>query len=108
MLARGRSSVRLNVSGRHLAGTIACLAALALAALGRPAAAALLGAMFVGINARLYSLLLRRGGVRAVTGGFVLHVLHSGIALLAAPLGLLLFARDRARSAPQAGEAASA
>ncbi len=108
MLARGRSSVRLNVSGRHLAGTIACLAALALAVLGRPAAAALLGAMFVGINARLYSLLLRRGGVRAVTGGFVLHVLHSGIALLAAPLGLLLFARDRARSAPQAGEAASA
>ena len=108
MLARGRSSVRLNVSGRHLAGTAACLAALALAALGRPAAAALLGVLFVGINARLYRLLLRRGGVRAVAGGFFLHVLHSVVALLAAPLGLFLFARDRTRSAPQAGEAASA
>ena len=98
MLARGRSSVRLNVSGRHLAGTAACLGALGLAAARRRSAAALLGAFFVGINTRLYALLFRRGGVRAVAAGFVLHVLHSVIALIAAPVGLLMFARDRTRS----------
>ena len=95
MLARGRSPIRLNVSGRHLAGTIACLGALALAASGRFLPAALLAAGFVGINTRLYALLLRRGGLRAVVAGFGLHVLHSLIALVAAPAGLLAFVFSR-------------
>ena len=57
--------------------------------------AALLAAGFVGINTRLYALLLRRGGLRAVVAGFGLHVLHSLIALVAAPAGLLAFVFSR-------------
>jgi GT2 family glycosyltransferase len=94
MLARGRSSIRLNVSGRHLTGTAACLAALALAALGRPVPALAMAVVFVAVNARLYSLLLRHGGVLTAAAGFCLHVLHSVVALVAVPAGLLLFARE--------------
>jgi hypothetical protein len=101
MLARGRSSIRLNVSGRHLAGTIACLGALLFAALGRPVAALLLAVAFVAVNARLYGLLLRRGGPLTAAAGFCLHVVHSVVALVAAPAGLLLFARGLLRPAPR-------
>ena len=93
MLARGRSSFRLNVSARHLAGTVTCLAALALAATGRLVPAAVLLVAFVAVNARLYRLLLKRGGIPAAVAGFGLHVLHSVIALVAVPAGLVLFAR---------------
>ena len=93
MLARGRSSFRLNMSARHLAGTAVCLAALAAAATGRLQAAAVLLVLFVAVNAGLYRLLLRRGGVSAALAGFCLHVLHSVIALLAVPAGFVLFAR---------------
>lgn len=93
MLARGRSSFRLNVSARHLAGTALCLAALALAVAGAFAASALLLVLFVAVNGPLYRLLLRRGGIRAASAGFFLHVLHSVIALLAVPAGLVLFVR---------------
>lgn len=97
MLARGRTSFRLNVSARHLAGTVACLTALALAIAGQLAAAAALMVLFIAVNAGLYRLLVKRGGVPAAIAGFGLHVLHSVIALLAVPAGLFLYARHWAR-----------
>ena len=101
MLARGRSSVRLERERAPSGGHRRVPRGAGARGDRPPAAAALLGVLFVGINARLYGLLLRRGGVRAVAAGFVLHVLHSVIALLAAPAGLLLFARDRHAVAPR-------
>jgi GT2 family glycosyltransferase len=95
-LADGAASGALNLSARHRLSAVASLALVAavLARRGRLALAALV--LLAALNARFYTLLLRRGGPRLLASGVPLHVLHHlvGTAALGTALAAHL-ARDR-------------
>lgn len=96
LLIRHRTGTSsLNLGWRHRFSALASIAAVAAAALRRPTAAfaALVG--LVALNRGFYELLLRKRGVRGFTAGVGLHVLHHLTAIVAVPLGVLRYLRER-------------
>jgi Glycosyl transferase family 2 len=96
-LEAGRSSAALNLAWRHRLGALAAVATVAAAAARRPVAATAALGCLVGLNARFYSLLRRRGGLRLALAGVPLHVLHHLVSVTAAAAGAVGHALERGR-----------
>lgn len=50
---------------------------------------------FIWLNRRFYLLLVRKCGWRQAAAGIPLHVLHHLIAIMAVPVGVAVYLRDR-------------
>jgi Glycosyl transferase family 21 len=83
-----RSSGALNLSPRHQASALAWVAGAAALVARRPVAAGACAALLVGLNARFYGLLARRGGPGLVAAGIPLHALHHLVGAASAPAGV--------------------
>jgi Glycosyl transferase family 2 len=98
-LEAGRSSAALNLAWRHRLSALASLVAVVAAIARRPLAAAGAVGALVALNASLYALLRRRGGISLALIGLPLHVLHHLVSIVAALAGAVLHLRDSSRSA---------
>ncbi len=78
----------LNLSPRHLAGTVASLTAIGGVLARRPRATALGLAALLGLNAGLYALIWRRRGPAQAAAALILHPIHHLTAAAAGAVGL--------------------
>jgi GT2 family glycosyltransferase len=97
VLDRGPRAARLNLRGSHGLAAAAFTLSLAAALLGKRRVAAPLLAAYLAINARFYSLILKRGGRRNAAAAVALHAVHNVAALGSAPLGVFAYASERVR-----------
>jgi Glycosyl transferase family 2 len=97
ILERRGSTTALNLGWRHRLSALASVAG-ALAAVRRDVRGVIgAGAALVALNRSFYALLLRRGGARLALGGVVLHALHHLVSVVAVPVGVAVYLRDRLR-----------
>ena len=87
----GGGALNLAWGQRIAAGAAVAGAGAAMTGRGRLALAAL--AVMIAPNARFYTLLARRGGLRLALGGVPLHLLHHLTAAASVPAGVVLWAR---------------
>jgi hypothetical protein len=87
----------LNLSARHRASTLACVAAVGALVARRPLGAAGCGAVLIALNAGFYGLLARRGGPGLVAAGIPLHALHHLVGAASAPAGVAAHLMSRSR-----------
>jgi hypothetical protein len=99
MLDRGPQAAKLNLRGSHGLAAAAFTLGLGAAVLGRMRWAAPLAALYFAINTRFYELMLRRAGVQGAAAAVALLAVHNAAALGSAPLGVMAYVSDRARSA---------
>jgi hypothetical protein len=94
---RGEFPTDLNLAWRHRISALATAGALGAVLARKPRTAIALTGLQLGINAPLYSLLLRRRGPAEAAAGVGLHAIHQLTAVAAVPVGLAIYARDRGR-----------
>jgi GT2 family glycosyltransferase len=94
LLRERRGGTALNLGWRHRLSALASLLLVGGLLVRRPRAALLALMGLLVLNRQLYVLLARRGGVRLLCAGIVLHVVHQLTAVAAVPAGVAAHLRE--------------
>jgi hypothetical protein len=97
MIARRQLGTELNLGWTHRASALLSVGGLAALAARRGSLASANAVGLVALNADLYRLLARRGGVRLALAGPALHVLHHLTAAVAVPIAIVQSLLGRSR-----------
>lgn len=90
-----RLSRALNCGWTHRFTAAACLAGVAGTAVGEPALLAAAAGCQLGLNRRLYAMLLQSMGPARTAAGFLLHSLHHLVAVASVPAGIVVALAER-------------